>query len=502
MDPAKSSIASPEDTGTRRRSDPIIVRSNTWNTSSAHHERRLSPSSSHDAYKSTLSTFVPHQEGRSLFSGLHYEALSKLFDQPSTSTISRPVSQPSKADFAVLHELPAVSGARRQVHTLTALDEIEETLRKSKVNKILFLRGYPATEWLSRIASCLGLDYEFLFQHMANGTQLNLSEMFCLPPIFVIGTGTIQLTFTSIGMWDNHKSRSSLEKARTDLAKEMKSFTDDVNMGGSRIAPCSTMVRSFSVHDLKHFSIEQQLTIKLLRFQNHWTIVMWSDCGTSLSQTHRGPWQQIRVSHAGSVRFISWPLDFTNRQIRQIIKSTQEEPVDTAKKDQEDARDPLEMGFSLLCDELGQNEDSTETMASNASPFHALNTIFQLRAVSEYQFLNLMEEKTEIFGKDANHGIGEIQTIKKQVDAHLERLQDVLDVIKNRGGRGWPLVSQTPHSTPSPHSEEHSDEQLQRRESSLSTSYQPQHHREESRNKKNSAKAKADDAAICLERKF
>ncbi|KAG8362498.1 hypothetical protein FVEN_g61 [Fusarium venenatum] len=265
------------------------------------------------------------------------------------------------------------------------------------------------------------------------------------------------------------------------------------------------MVRSFSVHDLKHFSIEQQLTIKLLQFQSHWTIVVWSDCGTSLSQSHRGPWKQIRDSHAGAVRFISWPLDFTNRQIRHIIKSTQEESVDAAEKDQEVARDPLEAGLSLLCDELGQNEDSTETMASNASPFHALNTVFLLLAVSEYQFLNLMEEKTENFGKDANHGIGEIQRIKKQVDAHLERLQDVLDVIKNRGGRGWSLVSQQPHSTPSPHSEEHSDEQIQRRESSLSTSYQPQHHREEAsqhRNKKNGAKAKADDAAICLERKF
>jgi hypothetical protein len=144
-------------------------------------------------------------------------------------------------------------------------------------------------------------------------------------------------------------------------------------------------------------------------------------------------------------------------------------------------------------------------MASNMSPFHALNTIFQLLAVSEYQFLNLMEEKTGTFGKDARHGIGAIQAIKKQVDVHLERLEDVLDIIKAQGGRGWPLSSQQPTSTASHHGSDHSETPIQRQDTSLSTTYQPQHQRNDSgqyKSKRKSAVTRAEDAAFCLERTF
>jgi hypothetical protein len=205
-----------------------------------------------------------------LFSGLHYEALSGLFERSSHSIGPPPDRPPAEFDFAVLHELPAVPGAKRQIRSLNLLGEVEESLRKAQGNKILFLRGYPATEWLSRIGSCLGLDYEFFFQHLANTTQLNLGDMFCLPPISVIRTGTIQLKFTSIWTWDNHKSGTSLDAALAVLAKDMKTYTDDMNKGW-RIKPCDSMVRSFSAYDLKHFAIEQQVTIKLVQSQGYWT---------------------------------------------------------------------------------------------------------------------------------------------------------------------------------------------------------------------------------------
>ncbi|KAM0290455.1 hypothetical protein ACHAO9_004812 [Fusarium lateritium] len=507
----------------RSYSEPTVVRSSTINTSSDHNDRRYSPSSSHDgkksslsikspaflttgpeAYKSTLSTFAFRKDGRSLFSGLHYEALSGLFDRSSHSTRPQPDDQPTEFNFAVLHELPTVSGAKRQIRALNLLGEVEDSLRKAQGNKILFLRGYPLTEWLSRIGSCLGLDYEFFFQHLANAAQLNLGDMFCLPPISVIRTGTIQLTFTSIGTWDNHKSSTSLEAARTRLAKDMKTFIDDMNKG-REIKPCDSMVRTFVAYDLKHFAIEQQVSIKLVQSQGHWTIVVWSDCGNSLSQSHSGPWKRLIDAYAGAVRFLSWPLDSTNRQMRHIIRSTQEELENEPEEAKEKQFDPLEQRLSLLCQELGQNEDSTEAIASNISPFYALNTLFQLFAVSEYQFLNLMEEKTGTFGEDVSHGIGAIQAIKKQVDVHLERLQDVLDIIKAQGGRGWPLLSQQSNSTSNHHSDDHSETPTQRPDTTLSTTYQPQHQRNDSgqyKSKRKSAVARAEDAAFCLERTF
>jgi hypothetical protein len=224
----------------------------------------------YEAYKSTLSTFAFRKDGRSLFSGLHYEALSGLFERSSHSIGPQPDRPPTEFDFAVLHELPAVPGGKRQIRSLNLIDDVEESLRKAQGNKILFLRGYPATEWLSRIGSCLGLDYEFFFQHLANAAQVNLGDMFCLPPISVIRTGTIQLTFTSIGTWDNHRSSTSLDAALTVLEKDMKTYTKNMNTG-SVMKPCDSIVRTFAVYDLKHFAIEQQVTIKLVQSQGHWT---------------------------------------------------------------------------------------------------------------------------------------------------------------------------------------------------------------------------------------
>ncbi|KAF5656552.1 hypothetical protein FHETE_10952 [Fusarium heterosporum] len=453
---------------------------------------------------STLSTFVLRKDGRSIFSGLHYEALSGLLDKLSHPARPQPDDQPTDFNFAVLHELPTLTGAKRLIKSLSTLGEMEESLRITQGNKILFLRGYPMTEWLSRIGSSLGVDYEFFFQHLANPTQLNLSDMFCLPPISVIRTGTIQLTFTSIGTWDNHKSGTSLDAAHTMLAKDMKIYTDDMNKGRG-IKPCDSIVRTFSLYDLKHFAIEQQVTIKLLQLQGYWIVIVWSDCGNSLGQSHHGPWKRIRDTHAGEVRFLSWPLNSTNREMRHIIKCTQEESDEAAEKVTDIPLDPLAQRLSLLCQELGQNEDSTEATASSTSPFHALNTIFQLLAVSEYQFLNLMEEKTKTFGQSARQGIGAIQNVKKQVDVHLERLEDVIDIIKAQGGRGWSLISQQPSSNASRHSDEHGETQIQRRETSLSTNYQPHHQRDDpgqSKSKKRSAVARAEDAAFCLERTF
>lgn len=153
---------------------------------------------------------------------------------------------------------------------MTSPGNAEESLNNPKGNRLVFLRGYPDARWLLRVGASLKLDYEFLYQHLANEAQINLSDMFCVPPLSLLNTGTIQLTFTSVGMWDNHSSGASLDSLRVLFNKDMKDYTNDVNRNRG-ISPGDSIVRSFSIYDLKHFAVEQKVTITFLQSQDYWT---------------------------------------------------------------------------------------------------------------------------------------------------------------------------------------------------------------------------------------
>ena len=136
-------------------------------------------------------------------------------------------------------------------------------------NRILFLRGYPSSKWLCRLGAKLNLDYDFLYQHFANSSQLSVAESHSLPPLSLIDTDTIQLTFTSIGSWDNYKSGINITTARKDFRREMKDFIKNLN-SGQGISLGDSIVRNFHLHDLHHFSVEQIVSIKLLENEKFW----------------------------------------------------------------------------------------------------------------------------------------------------------------------------------------------------------------------------------------
>lgn len=159
-----------------------------------------------------------------------------------------------------------------------------------------------------------------------------------------------------------------------------------------------------------------------------------------MDSAHRGPWLDIVNRHSSSTRFIPIITDLKNSAIKRIINS---------KTTGCESNDELFSGtypsliqtLSFLQTELGQSFD-LET--ANENPFYALNEIFKLFAASEHQFLNLMEAKVQKQGpmdEDRQESISEIQQMKKLVDQHVEQLQDILEIVKSRGGRSWPRVT-------------------------------------------------------------
>jgi hypothetical protein len=153
---------------------------------------------------------------------------------------------------------------------LKAVEDFDEHWCQRERNHIVVLQGYPSPKWLSHLGSKLHVDYEFLYQHFANPSHVHVGENFCLPAVSLMATDTIQMTFTSIGSWDTYQSGTDLLTARTTLDQSMDAYIEDLNRGRG-IQTGDSLVRTFFVHDIKHFSITQQVTIKLINREGYWT---------------------------------------------------------------------------------------------------------------------------------------------------------------------------------------------------------------------------------------
>lgn len=235
----------------------------------SHSDLILQAEAEHQIYASIVFSFSFRPSGQTLFSGDHYQALSQFLVPGVTKPLQSDSEDNHKSTFVIVHEHKN-NGRRKHIHEFVSFDAFDSHWSGIQGNRILFLRGYPSAEWLCRLGGYLNLDYEFLHQHFSNSHQLCVSESYCLPPLSLVSTGTIQLTFTTIGLWDNHRSGIDLTTARAVFCREMKAFVKDLN-SGQGFQTCHSIVRKFHLHDLKHFSIEQTVTIKLLQGSEHWT---------------------------------------------------------------------------------------------------------------------------------------------------------------------------------------------------------------------------------------
>ncbi|KAF2758786.1 hypothetical protein EJ05DRAFT_538090 [Pseudovirgaria hyperparasitica] len=355
-------------------------------------------------------------------------------------SFNRPTLPPGNEGIFVIGR--NVSGGSETSHTfLQSPEDLGVFLREQAEGRILFLRGYPSSEWLSYLGARLNLDYEYLFQHFAHSSHLESGDLLCLPPLSLIATNTIQLYFTTLGVWDNHQSEIGVTEARSKLALSFKSYMDDMIHGkGTKL--CDSIVRSFHVHDLKHFSMDQQITIKLLRVEKSWTIIIWSDAGTSLESSHRGPWLDMTADHSSSIRFIPMVLQLQNGQIKDFLTTTMGKTQSSQTSSIATSEQLAQNLCALPHDFLRPLNDFT----IQAHPFYALHEIFRLNAASEHQFLNLMETKAHTHGRmdnDRQRSIAEIQAIKQLIDQDHEKITDVLETIRTRGGCHWNPEPQT-----------------------------------------------------------
>ncbi len=132
---------------------------------------------------------------------------------------------------------------------------------------ILFLRGNPSPEWLTTVGSTCQVEPEYLQRHLNFRSP---SEYFSLPSLPSSSENIIRLPFITLCSREDKIGKSDqkvIDEMRVSGTKAMEIYTHRLKMG---TAVGDSIVRRYSVHDERHFSLEQEMTISLSQVSDHW----------------------------------------------------------------------------------------------------------------------------------------------------------------------------------------------------------------------------------------
>ncbi|KEY74766.1 hypothetical protein S7711_11064 [Stachybotrys chartarum IBT 7711] len=351
------------------------------------------PATQHDEYKDTILSFQDLTITGNLYYASHYRPIARLLHRRSASLGSQSTAannydgSPSLIAIKCFGE--TTNCPQSPLHEWKSSDLFESSWNNLQGNKVVFLRGFASSEILCRLGAKLDLDYEFLYQHYCRKDAIDIETGSTMPHLFPLGQGTVQLAFTSI------------------------------------------VVRSFTLHDHYHFSVEQIMTFKLVQTEKSWTVVVWSDFGSSLSQTLGGPWNKTVKKYGNRVSFVPIAMPYSNTVIRDHIALANDKNGQASDFDGE-----LLQSATFIPQEFSKHIDHN---VASRNPFYAMDGIFRTFAASEQQFINLMADLIDnIASKGPEEGVMiELQHIYRCLQRHEERLQDTFEVLRGKGGRGW-----------------------------------------------------------------
>jgi hypothetical protein len=142
------------------------------------------------------------------------------------------------------------------------------------------------------------VDPEFFRQHLDLGSradQTGSSSFMCLPsecsniirlPPRTVGSRSLG---NSLSRKQHHSKQSKVrEEAGKRLEDHLKRITQDRE---SHLPQGRSLVRDFAVHNYRHFTLEQEISIYVAANNKHWVSIVWLDTGTDLGQDKSGSWQ-------------------------------------------------------------------------------------------------------------------------------------------------------------------------------------------------------------------
>lgn len=146
---------------------------------------------------------------------------------------------------------------------------------EADTRRLLFLRGQPYSEWLSRIGAAYCIDPEFFQRHLDFLSTMGRRNCFAQPSLLSASKNIIQLSYYTIGQLEGYSedvSQREIEAFRQASDKEMVSYMNNLSkqIAGDS-SPSDSMVRGYSILDQNHFVIEQRISMCVGQMESGWT---------------------------------------------------------------------------------------------------------------------------------------------------------------------------------------------------------------------------------------
>jgi hypothetical protein len=221
----------------------------------------------------------------------------------------------------------------------------------------------------------------------------------------------------------------------------------DVKIGDS-------IVRRYSVHDERYFSIEQEISISINHIGRNWigrsSILMlhkhtnfllaliWLDAGNDLLESLHGPWLTEDASNEPS-RMSRWKANFLPT-IRHRPRLALRSKRYTLPPEEHCHSGHLPQVAALLRKDYSKHLD---TKLMQIDPFYTLHEMFSFSTTSELQYLNLIDEKLGLETgwatlDEETPSLSNLLYNREILHTHIRQLKENIETIKCRGCNQWP----------------------------------------------------------------
>lgn len=218
---------------------------------------------------------------QSRHSGVHFEGLARYLQRTDLYEPKRPSfmnrkdlsDDDSSASFVSICNLdPSATRRYQHANSISDFENGAEALKTSEFGHLVFLKGHPSPEWILSIGARYQVDPEFFRRHLDFLAGFR-DAYYSLPPLPSTTKAGFKLRSTTIGtsistaQTDN--MQHTLDQFRIDNRANLETYREklresyDPGLGDS-------IVRESSIHDLQHFSFEQDISVYVTAYYNSW----------------------------------------------------------------------------------------------------------------------------------------------------------------------------------------------------------------------------------------
>ncbi|EME42542.1 hypothetical protein DOTSEDRAFT_36394 [Dothistroma septosporum NZE10] len=377
-----------------------------------------------------------------LHSGDHLEWLAEYlnrpFDRRLGSRLDRAVTH--ETDFVVAYQFLPDACTKETLWTPSDINKLPG--ENEPHNQLLFMRGHPSPEWVNAIASKFSVSAEFFFHHLELFSRRKDDQVWTWPALKSQSTREPRLRLTTIGTMKKpgdaahkdghvHKIRKKVRSLFEDHLKDMRN-EENVRIGTS-------LLRDVSIHDAKHFSLGQDVSMWTRQTSHGWFAIAWLDIGTeNIVQGPQGSF--LRTPLGGDVEDTSFsPVIF--RQEGQVALESSSSST-RSSLDSSTTTDGIRQSTEHLCHQYSDNIDPSLAYADS---FYALSNVFTCSAASQNQFLNMMQSivkhdirQATVYERDApdHASLSNLFYNQMVLSDCVERLKENVATIERR--QAWP----------------------------------------------------------------